>query len=310
MATSGSTDYNRTRNEILIGALRLIGKASRGKTPGADDIADGAEALELWVKHLQSSGIHLWKLKEATLFITKGTASYSFPGAHCTHSYVETDIASAASSGASTIEVDSITDMSASDNIGIALDDGTLQWTTINGAPSGTTVTLTDVLTDEVSVDATVFVYTTKIIRPLRVIEARRKDTSDVPIDVVPRQEYYDQPNKTSNGKVNLVYYDPQLTTGLFKIWPTGSAVDDKIEITLMLPIEDFDSSNVDPDLPQEWIRTIKWGLASDLGPEYGIKLDRQRYVDKKAAKLLKEVSEFDAEGGSVRFTVDTTDGY
>lgn len=305
MATSGSTDYNRTRNEILIGALRLIGKSGRGKTHSDADISDAAEALELWVKHLQSTGIHLWKLKEATLFITKGTASYLFPGAHCTHSYVETDISAVASSGATTIEVDSITGMSASDNIGIALDDGTLQWTTISGAPAGTTVTLAAALTDNVSVDATVYVYTTQIVRPLRVIEARRNDTSDVPIDVISRQEYYDLPNKNENGKVNQVYYDPQLTTGTFKIWPTGNAVDDKVEITVMLPIEDFDSSNVDPDLPQEWLRAIKWGLASDLGPEYGIDLKRQVYVDRKANRLLEEVSDFDSEGASVFFQVD-----
>lgn len=310
MSTSGSTDFNLVRNEIIIGALRLIGKSGRGKTHGPDDIADGAEALELMIKALQAKGIHIWKLKEATLFITKGTAGYSFPGAHCTHSYVETDIATAASSGASTVEVDSITGMSTGDNIGIALDDGTLQWTTINGAPAGTTVTLTDVLTDDVSVDATVFVYTTKIVRPLRVIEARRKDTSDVPIDVVSRREYYDQPNKDSSGKVNLVYYDPQLTTGLFKIWPTGGTVDDKVELTLMLPIEDFDSSNTDPDFPQEWLEVLKYNLAWRLNFEYGISNKDHFYALKKTAKeMLKEISDFDAEGGSVYFQVDT-DGY
>lgn len=307
MALSGSIDYNRTRNELLIGALRLIGKSGRGKTHSDADISDAAEALELMVKSWQGMGIHLWKLKEATLFITKGTASYSFPGANCTHSYVETDIAAVASSGATSVSVDSITGMAASDNIGIALDDGTLQWTTISGAPSGTTVTLADALTDNVSVDATVYVYTTKIVRPLRVIEARRNDTSDVPIDVISRQEYYDQPNKTASGKVNQVYYDPQLTTGIFKIWPTGSAVDDKIEFTVMLPIEDFDSSNIDPDFPQEWLEAIKFNLAVRLNYEYGISNKEHHMMLKGEAKeMLINISEFDAEGGSVYLQVDT----
>ena len=305
MALSGSTDYNRTRNELLNGALRLIGKDGRGKTASAEDIADATEALELMVKAWQGRGVYLWKQKEATLFLTKGTASYSLPGANCTHSYVETDISTAAALGASTISVDSITGMTTGDYIGIQLDTGVLQWTTINGAPSGTTVTLTDVLEAAVAVDNTVFVYTTQIVRPLKIVDARRKDSSDVPIEVITRQEYNELPSKTSTGSVNQVYYDPQLTTGTLKVWPTGAVVDDVIELTVMLPIQDFDSSNVDPDFPQEWLRALKWNLAADLGPEYGVPLDRQMFLEAKASKMLDEVSAFDEEVGSVYFQVE-----
>lgn len=306
MATSGSTNFNRTRNELLTGALRLIGKAGRGKTASDADIADAAEALEMMIKTWQGKGIHLWKLAEATLFVTKGTASYSFPGAHCTLSYVETDIATAAANGAVAISVDSIAGMSDGDNIGIALDSGALQWTTISGAPSGTTVALAAALTDAVAVGNTVFVYTTKIVRPLRVIDARRQGTQDVQIDVFTREEYFAQPNKTASGEVNQVYYDPQLTTGKFYIWPTGNAVDDKVQITLMLPIEDFDSSNINPDFPQEWLEVIKFNLAWRLNFEYGISnIDHHRELKAEAKRMLKEISDFDAEGGSVYFAVE-----
>ena len=50
MTTSGSTDFTRTRNELLNGALRLIGKSGRGKTASAVDIDDAAKTLELMVK--------------------------------------------------------------------------------------------------------------------------------------------------------------------------------------------------------------------------------------------------------------------
>ena len=305
MALSGSTDYNRTRDELINGALRLIGKAGRGKTPSSEDTNDAAEALELMVKAWQGQGIHLWKLKEATFFPIKGTADYSLPGAHCTHTYVETDMKVAGVATDSTIDVDSITGMSSGDYIGVQLDSGAMQWTTINGAPAGDTVTLTDNLTGASAIDNTVYTYTTKIVRPLRVIDARRKDSSDVPIEVVSRQEYYELPNKTSTGSINQCYYDPQLTTGKFHIWPTGSAADDKIEITLMLPIEDFDSTNADPDFPQEWLETLKFNLASRLGVEYGLELNRQMYIDAKADKMLVEISGFDDESGSVYFEVE-----
>lgn len=304
MSTSGSTDYTRTRNELLNGALRLIGKSGRGKTSSAADIDDAAEALELMVKAWQASGIHLWKLKQATFFPIKGTSSYSFPGAHCTHTYVETDVKVAGVTTDLTIDVDSITGMTSGDYFGVQLDSGAMHWTTINGAPGGDTVTITDALPSAVAVDNTVYTYTTRIVRPLRVEDARRKDSSDVPIDVVSRQEYYELPNKASTGAINMVYYDPQLTTGKFHIWPTGDTADDKIEIDLMLPIEDFDSSNINADFPQEWLKALKWNLAADLGMEYGLDINKQRYLDRKAEKLLEQVSPFDAEGGSVFFEV------
>ena len=306
MATSSSTDFNVTRNELIDGALRLIGKAGRGKTANAADIADAAQMLEMWVKHIQTkSGIRLWKQEEATLFVEKGTASYSIPGANCTLSYVTTAVKVAAASGASTIDVDSLAGISDADYIGIQLDDGTMQWTTVNGAPSGDTIALAANTTDTVAVDNVVYTYTTQIVRPLKIVDARRVGTSDVPIDVVSREEYYAMPNKTSSGEVNMVYYDPQLTTSTLKIWPTGNTAYDKVELTCMMPIEDFDSSNINPDLPQEWLLTIKFNLAALLGLEYGIDMRRQIYLDNKAYQLLEEVSSFDSEVGSVIFEVD-----
>lgn len=305
MSTSNSTNFNLTRDELLIGALRLIGKASRGKTPKAEDIADAAEALELMIKQLQSTGAHLWKNQEATLFVEKGTASYSIPGANITQSYVTTSMKVAGVATDSTIDVDSISDISDVDFIGIELDDGTMQWTTVNGAPSGDTVTITDALTSASAISNTIYAYTTKIVRPLKALDARRQNENDVQIDVISRDEYFTLPTKDSQGQVNQIYYDPQLETGRLYIWPVGSSAIDRVQITFMMPIEDMDSSNINPDFPQEWLLALKFGIASLLGPEYGIALDRQVYIDNRASQFLMAVSEFDEEYSSVYFQVE-----
>jgi hypothetical protein len=305
MATSSSTDFNLTRDELLAGALRLIGKSGRGKTAGADDIANASEALELMGKALQSTGVHLWKVQEATLFVEKGTASYSLPGWHCTQSYVSTQMKVAGVATDLTIDVDSITGLTSGDYIGIELDDGTMQWTTINGAPAGDTVTITVALTGAAAIGNTVYAYTTQIVRPLKTLSARRIGTNDVNIELVSREEYFTLPSKSSTGEVNQLYYDPQLTTAKVYIWPTGNAADDKIEITFMMPIEDFDSSNINPDFPQEWLEALKWGVAARLGPEYGLPLDRQAYLDQMSAGKLEFISGFDEENASIYFTVE-----
>ena len=306
MATSNSTDFNLTRDELLLGALRLIGKSGRGKTASSADISDAAEALELMVKSLQATGAHLWKTQEATLFIEKGTPSYSLSGANCTQEYVKTAMKVAGVATDSTIDVDSIAGSSDADFIGIKLDDGTMQWTTINGAPSGDTVTLTAALTGASAIGSTVYTYTTKIVRPLKALSARRIGTSDIDIDVVSRDEYFTLPNKLSSGEINQVYYDPQLEIGKFYIWPTGNAADDRVQITFMMPLEDFDSSNINPDFPQEWLEALKWGVAARLGPEYGLPLDRQTYLDQMSAGKLEFISGFDEEYASIYFQVES----
>lgn len=306
MATSSSTDFNLTRDELILGALRLIGKSGRGKTASAADIADASESLELMVKSLQATGVHLWKVQEATLFIEKGTASYAIPGSNITQSYVTTSMKVAGVATDSTIDVNSIIGLTTGDFIGIQLDDGTMQWTTINGAPSGDTVTLTDQLTGAAAISNTVYAYTTKLVRPLKAIAARRINTNDVDIEVISRDEYFTLPTKLSTGEVNQIYYDPQLTTARVYIWPTGNAADDRIQITFMMPIEDFDSSNINSDFPQEWLEALKYGLASRLGPEYGLPLDRQMYLDRIAAGKLMFSSEFDEELSSVYFQAES----
>lgn len=306
MATSNSTDFNLTRDELLLGALRLVGKSGRGKTPSSADIADAAEAMELMVKSLQATGAHLWKERDATLFVEKGTASYSIPSANITESYVTTSMKVAGVTTDGTIDVNSITGLTSGDFIGIQLDNGTMQWTTINGIPAGDTVTLTDNLTDASAISNTVYAYTTKIVRPLKLISARRINENDVDIDVVSKDEYKTLPTKDAAGQVNQVYYDPQLETGKLYIWPTGNLPTDRVETTFMMPIENAGESNDNPDFPQEWLLALKFGIASLLGPEYGIKLDRQTYIDNRASLYMKAAIDFDEEYSSVYFQVES----
>lgn len=71
-----------------------------------------------------------------------------------------TTIATAGSAGDSTIDVTSISGMSDGQQISIELDGGSSLITTINGSPSGTTITLTSSLNDSVAVGNYVVVST------------------------------------------------------------------------------------------------------------------------------------------------------
>ena len=77
MATSGSTNWTLTRNDIIKGALRNLTVIAQGETPSASDIADGAEALNALIKQWQTEGCKLWLYDEEELSLTANSQSYT-----------------------------------------------------------------------------------------------------------------------------------------------------------------------------------------------------------------------------------------
>jgi hypothetical protein len=307
MATSGSYDFSLNRNEIITEALSFIGAIAIGETPTDAEMSDGSRTLNMMIKAWQAEGVGLWLNQEVTLFLEYGETSYTLgpTGDHCSAATVKTEIKTAASSGDSTIEADSITGISDGDNIGVELDDNTLQWTTVSGAPSGNTITLAAAITADVAVDNHVYAYTTKIQRPLEIIEARRVDADDneTPIDLISRDEYMSLSDKGSKGTPNQVYYHPQLTNGVLYVWQACDDVRDRIKMTIKRPVQDFDAGTNDCDFPQEWFEALTFNLARRLAVKYGKVFPKDLLV--LAIESKDVVWGFDREQTSIYFQPD-----
>lgn len=332
MATSGTVTFRTNRNEIINGALRLVGGVDAENTSGgsAAQISNGAEALNLLVKSLEANGLQLWERRYGVIFPQKNQQFYMLgtPGPGGDHAclttplgtgFVRTTIATAAVSGATTIEVASITGAgtaavtatSITDTyaIGIELDDGTMQWTTVSGAPSGTTVTLAAALTDDVAVGNVVNCYQTKLMRPLEVLDGftRQKDTgsdpgvyNDIPHLILSREQYNRFGSKPSSGTSIQMYYDRQSNSGYLYIYPTTLDVSNEIFIEFTKPIDDFSSSADDYDLPQEWGEYLKFALAVRLAPEYMCPKEIYGQLKDQRDELFTLINGFDQEEASV----------
>lgn len=313
MATSGSSDFNVVRDDIVLAALRLIGAIRATQTPNAKMVTDSAQALNMLVKHWQGKGLHVWTETEATLFPQPGQVTYALSDAalsdHATQSYTATSVSAAASTAASSIDVDSITGISDGDHIGVVLDAGTLQWTTVSGAPAGSTITLAATLTDSVSAGSHVYAYTTKIVRPLKIVDARWQDadtgTESPVIRMISRLDYRRLPNKTESGAAVSAFYDPQLTTGYLNLWHVPDPFEGFVNFTWWRPIMDFDAAGDNPDLPQEWIRTMKWQLADELAPEFDVPAQKAAMIAEKAAQFLDDMEGWDREAEPIQFGPD-----
>lgn len=309
MALSGSFDFNPTTLEVIEGALRIVGAKQRGTSLEAEAYTEARDAFNMLLKQLNADGLRLWKNREATLFLNTDTQSYSLgpSGDHAAYSFQQTTLSVAAVSGASSVTVTTVTGIADNDYIGIELDDGSLHWTQVNGAPAGSVVTLDAVLTDDAASGNLVYVYTTKINRPLRIISARRRNSDNIDTIVTPisRQEYFDLSNKASDGEVNQYYYDPQLTNGVLYVWPLTTDVSNTLKITVYDPVNDLDSTDDNIDFPVEWMRPLKMMLAQDLVLEYPVSDSRAKWIAMMAAEAKDIVMGWDVEPVSVFMAAD-----
>jgi len=145
--------------------------------------------------------------------------------------------------------------------------------------------------------------------KALKITDAVLRDTSNVDTTLMPltREEWWALSDKTTAGFPTQYYYDPQLSSGNFNIWPTpdSTAAGYTIEVTYQRPLEDIDTVTNNIDFPQEWLETIKYGLATRLAPMYGYPVRERQMLYQEYALLLKRVLDFDAEQESIYFQPD-----
>jgi hypothetical protein len=315
MTASNSTNFNLNANQICLSALRKIGAFESGETPDNQTVQDCMSQLNMLVKALNATGLHIWTETEATLFLQPSQVAYTLGGAtsdHCAETYTATMLSAAASSGATSISVASATGITSGYNIGIVLDSGTLFWTTVNGAPSGTTVQLSAALTSAASAGQAVYCYQSGIDRPLRVVSARRyyfSSAIDTPMTLIARIDYRNLPNKTNPGIPTQAFYDPRggaNTQGVMYVWPAPVNVYSAIKFTWWRSVQDFDAASNTPDLPQEWLDTLVWNLAYKMAPEYDVPPNRYAMLKDQAAASLDLVMGWDREPESYLFGFNT----
>jgi hypothetical protein len=309
VASSGIYSFSQTRDQILRRALLLIKviDMSDASVPSAE-LAFAADSLNLLVKEWMTQDLPLWKKKEATLFTAKDTHSYSLSssGWNATQSYVSTTITPAEASGQTVISVASSTGMTAGDYVGIELDAGTRQWTTIVSVDSATQITITAALTGAAASGNTVVSYTTKIQRPLRLLAARVMnlvDLVEIPMTEIRHEEYQAQPVKGTDSNPSVFYYDKQLSSGSLKIYPEANTVKTVINFTYHEPIQDFTASTDEADFPVEWLNPLIWGLALDMAPYFSVSADDIALLGQAAIDKINKAKEWNNEEASLIMT-------
>lgn len=273
MATSGSVNYNVNALALLNGAYANIGVLSAERPLSAYQVALGLTKLNLIVKQWQGSndfaaGVKMFSRKRAYVFLQKNQASYSLgsTGDHATASYVTTTISATEAAGQTVLSIASEVGITALDNIGIVLDTGFIQWTTVASTGVGT-VTVNSALTSQAAAGNKVFAYTTKMFRPLEILTSslRASDGTDTPINFMDLYEYESLYNKAEVGDPTKQYYEAQSINGVMYLDLTPEDVTSVIRLVYLAPIEDLDITTDDLSYPQVWYRALEAQLSLDL---------------------------------------------
>lgn len=316
MATSGTVTYSVTEADIIKDALIEIGHLDPNETPSADDIVTARRKLNLIVKQWTSQldfapGLKMWTRRTGYLFLQSDQTKYALgpSGDHATETYVQTTLSTDEATSSTSIGITSATGMSASDNIGIVLDDGSIHWTTISGAPGATTTIATGLASAATSGNV-VFAYTTKMRRPFELLSGvlRDADGNDSPIDVnLSLPEYEAIYSKGSEGSPSRLYFEAQRTNAVAYIDCAPEDVTKVIRLPYLSYIEDFSAQANDADFPIEWARPLCLQLANDCSRPFGrepkasLKLDlqealtmaRKAYPEKAVLEYQSEPDEY-----------------
>ncbi len=188
-------------------------------------------------------------------------------------------------------------DKSKGDNIGVYLDSGEFFWSTVLFlAPFEMAASLPS----QASSGNQVYTYTNRLGRPLSVTNTRyRRNLSftDIPTTEWDRDNYFEQPDKTTQGIITKWYYSPQLESGRLYVWQTADSNLALLPTTYVRPFLISQENGDDPDFPSEWFDLLSFGVADMLSAEYDVPEKVLARVATKYQELLEQALGFDNDG-------------
>ena len=315
MTSSGVKTQESTLIQIISDAYHEAGITHIGQTPSAPQLSKGRRKLNRMVSEwMKLPGERLWTWKEGILFLQRGQNRYQLGSSSTDHftdayDFASTTLSSGAAAAATALSVASISGIANADYLGIELDTGYFQWTTVNGAPSGTTVTAATGLTSAASSGNRVIAYTTKLIRPLEIKSSRHYNygsQTEISVRQLSHVDYMELPNRTTEASPFVQSrYQPDIPLGIFEVWNRPANVDYAARFTYKRPIFDFTDNAETADFPVEWENALVFGLAVELIPSGNVPESRAAILVQMASAKLALAMNGDREPVSILFQPD-----
>lgn len=131
---------------------------------------------------------------------------------------------------------------------------------------------------------------------PMDILQMRiTRNSQDLEMTRMTREEYFALPNKTSTGQPTQWYYDRQRDTGTLYVWPAPDSTAGTLKFTYRRRLMDIDTGADNFDVPQEWYRALRLCLADEMIGPYGkAGTEEGRRVERKAVGAYLTVKSYD----------------
>lgn len=322
MATSYT--YSPTFSDILTETMDILKVNQDGQTLQGEDVNRCLRAYNMMVTSWQTKGMLMWTYTDGVLFLQKGQREYDLSqavtaatGARLTNNIIFDALSVAAVATDTTITVDDGTKFSASDNIGVVMDSGTIHWTTVNGAPVGNVVTLTDAMPAAAAIDSVVYAYNDTYIPISRLIEdtGRYVDYStsnqqEVIATQIDRIEYMNYPDKSTQGSPVNFYFQRATTVEQgnahkFFIWSNPESGDMALNFSYERNVKIIGVKTDKIDFPQYWVEAICWNLAKRVMTKFGASAALVQEIKEGAHTTLVEALNYETPVTDVEIVID-----
>lgn len=288
MATSNSWDFSQTSAQVIQATWEDLGILIPGGTIVTAHQTMALARLNTLVKQWQGNsdlapGLKIYSRQRISMLLAKGQHQYTVgpaaTDARASTAMGRTTVSSAYASGTS-LSVTALTDtttfpgttitMTASDIIGVQLNDGTIAYTTISAAASSP-ITLGGALASAAAAGNYVWWFTARAQRfPL--LEAavlRYSSLTDTPLDVYTDVRQYELgvANKYADGAPTAILVEPFRLNTRITLNSQPTDVTSQIVMTVQYPAEDYDATANDIAMPQEGYAALSWELAKRCAP-------------------------------------------
>lgn len=322
MATSGTTTFSVTRNDIIQSSLRLLGVLEEGAQPTAPAIESASLVLNMMLKDWMTDGIKLWTVTELTIPLKSNQTAYTI-GPSSTYDLntnkplrlIQSFLRNVSNTTNQVAEISLLsggTGYTVQATNPVSATGGSGTGATFNLTYTGGVVTKALLANDggnDYAVGDVLTMSGGTFTTPATVtVDSLLNTYIDLPMSILSQQEYNILGSKYNTGTVNSVYYWPYTTYGEVKVFLTPDAstsTDYELHMTVQRPIEDITTANQTFDFPSEWYQSLRWGLASELAADYGLPLDKLGGIIARAEQYKERLAGWDVEYASIFFQPD-----
>jgi hypothetical protein len=329
VTTSGTYSFTVALSDVVRHIMLNLGAIGESEVPTSQEFSDVQFKLNMMVKQWLAKkdfapGLKIWTRQQGNLYLGYSKFQYQMgPGGDNWAAGVTggtpgqianaTTTTATASAGGAALTVSAITNINNGDFIGVAYTVSSGQfagatdlfWTTVNGAPSGSTVTLTNTLPGAVASGAYVFNYTIKGQRPEAMVTAVLRDVygNDTQLNLLNREDYDALPTKqmpTFQSDPTAYLYEPQIGLGpqetagcgqLFIDCYGAQDVTKHIRATWYRPVQDLNNPGDNPEYPHEWYRALVWGGTLDCAAMFDAVVTEDMQQNYKESLLIAQQS-------------------